>query len=77
MVDKVEGWTFEAEGPDRILWHEPQSTRGGIEAVKATLVIGEKAFTESEVRELLRRCSNEAIEYAGRYVSFDRLLDPA
>ena len=37
----------------------------------------ERVFTESEVRELLRRCSNEATEYAGRYVSFNRLLDTA
>jgi hypothetical protein len=49
MVTKVEGWTFEAEGPDRILWHEPQSMRGGAKAVKAVLVIGEKAYTRSDV----------------------------
>lgn len=54
MTKKIEGWAFEAEGPDRVLWHEPQKLRGGTEAVKATLVIGdERVFTESEVRAML------------------------
>ena len=76
--EKIQGWTdplgcFQ-EGK------KPEEIYCSFDA--ATLVVHdsdkhERVFTESEVRELLRRCSNEATEYAGRYVSFNRLLDTA